>query len=91
MSLSQKQLKDVCLAHDNTSDKCRYLAQDDTDWNKYYCLKLSGKKSEIDVETDDFIKDMRRKGKDPYKENAPLGDNCNGYPVLKHISQGYDV
>lgn len=89
MPLSQKQLTDICLLHDNTHKKCRYLAQDDNDWSKYYCLKkTTAKKNEIDVETDDFLRDMRKKGKDPYKENVPLGDNCEGYPILKYIEQG---
>ena len=42
------------------------------------------------METDDFIRETRKKGKDPRKENIPLGDNCEGYPILKYIEQGYD-
>lgn len=90
MPLSKKQLQDVCLLYDGTYKKCKYLAQDDSDWAKYYCLKKSSKKSEIDVETDDFIRETRKKGKDPRKENIPLGDNCEGYPIMKYINQGFD-
>jgi hypothetical protein len=88
--LSKKHLQDVCLYYDGTYKKCRYLGQDDNDWNKYYCAKKSSKKAEIDVETEDFIRETKKKGKDPLKENIPLGDNCAGYPIMKFIEQGYD-
>lgn len=88
--LSQKQLKDICLAHDPTYRQCRYLAQDENDYTKYYCLKCSAKAKDIDIDLAEFIDEVRKKGKDPRKENVPLGDNCNGYPVLRHIEQGYD-
>lgn len=91
MPLSKKQLQDICLLFDGTYKKCRYLAQDDVDWSKYYCLKKQpSKKAEIDVETDDFIRETRKKNKDPLKENVPMGDNCAGYPILKFVDQGYD-
>lgn len=90
--LSLKQLKDVCLVNDNSSDKCRYLAQDENDYTKYYCVKkMASKAHEIDAELDDYVKNLRQKGKDPTKENVPLGDNCAGYPLLRNIEQGYDV
>ena len=90
MPLSKKHLEDKCLLGESTSRTCRYLAQDEIDWSKHYCLKKSGKKSDIDVETSEFIEKIRKKGKDPFKENIPLGDNCGGYPILKHTEQGYD-
>lgn len=88
--LSQKQLRDVCLAFDPSFQKCRYLSQDENDYSKFYCLKKTARANEIDVELDDFIRDARKKGKDPKKENVPLGDNCKGYPLLRHLEQGYD-
>lgn len=88
--LSQKQLRDVCLVYDTTFQKCRYLSQDENDYTKFYCLKKTARANDIDVELDDFIRDTRKKGKDPRKENVPLGDNCQGYPLLRHINQGYD-
>jgi hypothetical protein len=88
--LSQKQLKDVCLAYDSTYKKCRYVSQDENDYTKYYCLKKTAKASDIDVELSDFVKDIKKKGKDPKKENVPLGDNCKGYPLLRYLEQGYD-
>lgn len=88
--LSKKQLQDVCLLYDGTYKKCRYLDQDENDWTKWYCLKKSAAKTKIDTELDDFVRDCRKKGKDPKKENVPLGDNCAGYPILRYIEQGYD-
>lgn len=89
--LSLKQLQDVCLYNDNSSLKCRYLGQDENDYTKYYCAKkLASSAHDIDAELDDYIKNLTAKGKDPTKENIPLGDNCQGYPLLRHIEQGYD-
>lgn len=89
--LSKKHLTDQCLAFDNSSKKCRYCAQDDDDWSVYYCLKKSGRKDDCDVEVESFIRDAKKKGDDPYKANFALGDNCPGFPILKHTEQGYDV
>lgn len=88
--LSQKQLRDVCLVYDGTHARCRYLSQDETDYSKYYCLKKSPRGAEIDVELTDFVREARKKGKDPRKENVPMGDNCQGYPILRYLEQGYD-
>jgi hypothetical protein len=91
MPLSKLQLTDQCLAFENTADKCRYCAQDDDDWSKYHCLKKTSRKTTIDIEVEEFIREVRKKGGDPYKDNLPLGDNCAGYPIMKHIEQCYDV
>ena len=88
--LSLKQLKDVCLVNDGTYKKCRYLVQDDNDYTKYNCIKKTAKAKELDDELDDFLRESRKKGKDPLKDNIPLGDNCAGYPLLRHLPQGYD-
>jgi hypothetical protein len=88
--LSLKQLKDVCLNSDVTSQRCRYLCQDEVNNSKFYCLKLSAKAGKIDAEIDNYVKTMKSKGKNPDDENLPLGDNCSGYPFLRHIEQGYD-
>lgn len=88
MPLSLRQLEDVCLIDDDTHKKCRYLAQDDLDLNKYYCTKKSSKRADIDAEVSLFISETIKRGGDPYSENIPLGDNCPGLPVLKHIEQG---
>lgn len=88
--LSLKQLQDVCLAFSNDSRKCRYCAVDEDDPSKYFCMKKSKDRDQIDAEINDEIDDMKKRGLDPYKQNHPLGDNCLGYPILKHITQGYD-
>jgi len=88
--LSLKQIQDVCLYKDNTYRKCRYLCNDELDSSKWFCLKLSGKGRQIDDEIDQYLDEMAKRNKDPKKDNLPLGDNCGGYPVLRHIEQGYD-
>jgi len=90
MPLSLKQLQDVCLIYTNDSRKCKYLAQDDSNASVWYCLKKSSKKAEVDDETSDYLKDLKKKGVDPRKQGTPLGDNCDGYPILRYIKQGYD-
>lgn len=88
--LSLKQLNDVCLQNQNSSDRCRYLHQDERDISKWLCLKLSSKRQQIDEEIEDYLDEMRKLNRDPYKDNLPLGDNCGGYIVLRNIEQGYD-
>jgi hypothetical protein len=89
--LSLKQLDDVCLRNDTTADRCRYLTQDEVDPNKFYCLKLSPKGKKIDHEIRSYVEGMKLKGKNPFTDNLPLGDNCSGYPFLRYLEQGYDV
>lgn len=89
--LSLKQLKDICLIDDLTHRRCRYLTQDDTDRSKFYCMKMSAKAKKIDEEIDSYMHTMNIKGKSIYNDNLPFGDNCHGYPLLRHIEQGYDV
>lgn len=88
--LSEKHLKDVCLLYDQTCKKCRYLSQDEMDYNKFHCLKLSGEAAEIDEEIEEFFQECKNKNKNPYAEDLPLGDNCAGFLVLRNIEQGYD-
>lgn len=89
--LSLKQLEDVCLAHEPGSGKCRYLRQDDIQYDKYFCLKMkAGDKAKIDTKVAEFLAECRTTGQDPAAAGVPLGDNCSGYPLLKYIEQGYD-
>ena len=91
MSLSKGQVSDVCLLGQGTQ-QCRYLAEDDVDRNMFYCLKKSkDKKDKIDVEVSSLVKDLKRRGKDIDAQNIPVGNNCGGYIILKHVEQGYDV
>lgn len=90
MTLSYKHLKDVCLLELDDSKTCRYLYNDDLDENKWYCCKLKEDlKSKVDKEINSFI--SRSDLKSLEKSKKPMGDNCSGYPILKTISQGYDV
>lgn len=88
--LSKNHLKDVCLLETNDHRRCRYLAEDETERGKYYCLKKSSKAKEIDAEVQDFMLEMSLKGKDPSGQNVPIGNNCPGYVILRHKEQGYD-
>lgn len=78
MTLSLNQLNDICLLNSEDSSKtCRYLKNDELEEDKWYCQKLNiSMKNKIDKN----IGNLRFKG-----------DNCSGYPLLKHIAQGYDI
>jgi hypothetical protein len=89
--LSLKQLQDVCLVHGG-SQQCRYLFQDDNQWDRWYCKKKRPvEKAKIDKKADEMVAECLKKKVDPDKHGFPLGDNCAGYPVLKTVPQGYDV
>lgn len=90
MPLTLKQLNDVCLLRSGTSDRCRYLAQDELDLNKWHCLKQSSRRKDIDEQAAEVIEDLRRKGIPINKSKIGLGDNCRGYKVTRHVDQGYD-
>jgi hypothetical protein len=53
--------------------------------------KSKNKKEKIDVEVSSLVRDLKRKGKDINSRNIPVGNNCGGYIILKHIEQGYNV
>lgn len=87
--LSQKHLRNVCLMGRRDQKTCRYLYNDDLDYRKWYCSKLHQiKRNKIDVTIRVFIADSKKKGVDPRTKTVPLGDNCPGFPILKHIIQG---
>lgn len=88
--LSKKQLEDVCLIGDKTYKKCRFLSQDEKDPTKYHCAKKTTDASIVNVTVEDYIKSEKAKGRDPKKNTLPIGDNCEGYPILWHKLQGYD-
>ena len=92
MALSNKQLKDVCLLWGN-SQQCIYLDEDNDDDGNcvHVCKKLSVFKGIIDGEVMEFFSEMKKSGQDPVLQGVPLGDNCQGYIVLKAKEQGYDV
>lgn len=88
--LSLRQLEDVCLFNNTSSDRCRYLGQDENEPSKFVCIKLSSQRQQIDDEIDDYIKEMRKIGRDPMRDSLPLGDNCQGYKIFRSLVQGYD-
>ena len=92
MALTQKQLKDVCMIWGGSS-QCRYLDEDlDDDGNiVHVCKKKSSYKDIIDDEFVEWLSEQKKNGQDPYKSQAPMGDNCSGYVILKTKPQGYDV
>ena len=89
--LSLKQLENVCLLRDNDAGTCRYLAQDDNDTTKFYCLKKRPERNMIDQKVAQYIDDCKAKGIDPYTGSIAIGDNCAGFALLKHVIQGYDI
>lgn len=81
--LSQKQLNDICLIGQG-SKQCRFL-----DINSCHCLKLTNDRQRIDNSVDKYL--LKMKTRNPYDEGFPLGNNCQGYPILQHVIQGYDI
>jgi hypothetical protein len=93
--LSLPQLQHVCLIYGDTAGnmakKCRYLKEDQTNWQKFHCLKLKPvEKAKIDAKLAQVLADFKKQGLNPATQTVPQGDNCAGYPVLKNIQQGYD-
>lgn len=86
MPLSLKQLEHVCLINDVAGNKCRYLAYDsENNSNDWICLKKTNKKQRIDKEIEQFKLNNKNF---IYEEMPPLGDNCEGFPVMKYLIQG---
>lgn len=85
MPLSLKQLEFVCLFENTDGKKCRYLALDSEDAKDWVCLKKTSKKKVIDKEVNDYKLIMKNYISD---DMPPMGDNCEGFPVMKHLIQG---
>jgi hypothetical protein len=85
MSISKNHLENVCLfRHQDKSEMCRYLANDELDESLWICRKLHCQsKKKIDSCVDSAILRGDR--------TVPSGDNCPGYPILRNITQGYDA
>ena len=89
--LSLQQCQNICLAGRRDHKTCRYLYQDDLDMKKWHCAKLlPAKRDKIDEAVQDYLSECSRRSKDPKQKAVPLGDNCSGFPILKHVLQGYD-
>jgi hypothetical protein len=87
MTLTNRHLGEVCLLHHPDPTKtCRYLVNDELDPEKWYCQKLRpAAKRHIDI----VISASSRKSR--ARLGVASGDNCEGYPLLKHVDQGFDV
>lgn len=87
MALTIRHLGEVCLLHHPDPTKtCRYLVNDELEPDKWYCQKL---RAEAKRQIDDGIDAATRKAR--VRSGVPSGDNCEGYPLLKHMPQGFDV
>lgn len=93
--LTKKHCEDVCLCIGGQIDAntCRYLAVDeDVNNTTYHCYKKNAqKKAEVDGAVDRHLTKCKNTNIDPYSHEAPIGNHCAGFPILKHIPQGYDV
>lgn len=90
MTLSKNHIEHVCMK-DYGSKACRYLCSDDLDSSKFYCQKLRPiEKANIDKDVDEFLEDCKKRKTNFKKLYKALGDNCDGYLLLKNIKQGYD-
>lgn len=88
MPLTLRQIEDVCLEGEG-AQQCRYLGEDSS--FKFYCMKKTAVRDDIDAEVSDFVLRTKAKGVDPDILGHPIGDNCKGYTLFRHLTQGYDV
>jgi hypothetical protein len=88
MTLTNKHLAQVCLQGcQNSKLTCRYLRNDEMDDSKWYCQKLQPEvRSRIDRNVDAVLDSPHT-----VLIKMPCGDNCSGYPLLKHVMQGFDL
>lgn len=87
MALTKRHLGEVCLLHHIDATKtCRYLMNDELDSSKWYCQKLRPLSK---IQIDEHVSSMSRNSQLAYR--VPAGDNCDGYPLLKHLPQGFDA
>jgi hypothetical protein len=87
--LSKKQLDVVCMLGCGDSRECRYLRDEPAMHGVYNCYKLRpNEKKKIDLKVEEYIRDAKKKGKNPYEDGVPLGDNCPGQLILKSIETG---
>ena len=82
MPLSKLQVINVCQPKDGVV--CRYLSEDEFDSDIYFCLKKTSRKSVIDEMVEKSTKGKKN------TSDMPIGDNCKGYPLLRHVEVGYD-
>lgn len=87
--LSKLHVQNICL-NSGTSDQCRYLSEDELTYGVYHCLKMRPAKDKIDKRVQVYLDDCKSKKVDPTLSGLALGDNCQGYLVMRYKEQGYD-
>lgn len=97
MSLSDKQIKHVCL-FGSGGRQCRFLERthDHTTWKQVFnCFKkVPASKRQIDKATNKYIQDEKSLGRDPFTQGWQAcgdGGSCQGYLYLPTVEQGFDV
>ena len=86
MPLSNKQVTNVCL-EGHGSKKCKFLNFEELD-QKYYCMKLTWERKNIEKNTSAYIMNCKIKKINPHDLNKPIGDNCDGFLFLRNLEQG---
>lgn len=89
MALTPAHVRDVCLLNQGYK-QCIYLEEGD-DFNTFYCKKHSSEKKYIEEDRDKVLEQLKKRGIPIIKTTHPLGDNCQGYIMLKVLPQGYDL
>lgn len=89
MALTPLHVTNICLVW--TGHKtCRYHTTGDD--GKNYCLKKTpAEKKRIDKEVAALYKQAKENGQKIRDFGRAIGDNCDGYLILKYLKQGYDV
>ena len=87
MTLTNLHLEQVCLMqHIDALKTCRYLVCDELEEGKWHCQKMRVEtKAKIDRELSMLDNESI------VKLGIPAGDNCGGFPLMKHIMQGFDL
>lgn len=103
MSLSKKQLKNVCLQYSGSTE-CRYLGSDRSTGNSLCMRLISKEKKARDKAVSDHFADCKKRGHDAHQQwpgqnlyigyhtvGLGTGAGCQGYAPLTQVTQGYDV
>lgn len=88
MPLTKKQVNDVCNVYGGAM-QCRYLAVNGQGGN--HCIKKNKKlKAAIDKKTENYIKEEKKHGNNPWSGYTPIydGGTCKGFIMLSKLPQG---
>lgn len=87
--LSEKHVQDVCLFDGISPDCCRYCDYD-AEADCFHCVKLTPAKGRIDKRLAEIMEEADQNGVNIYDTGEAVGDNCPGFPFLRHVKQGFD-